>query len=143
MSSYRLLKDFKECEGSVLLGTATFWQGVDVPGTALECVIITRLPFSVPNEPVVEARIEELKRQGENPFLQYQVPQAILRLKQGFGRLIRRKDDFGIVAILDPRIKTRYYGRMFLDSLPPCRHVSSLKEVEAFMNLLQENRLWR
>ena len=135
MSSYRLLKDFKEVEGSVLLGTATFWQGVDVPGTALECVIITRLPFSVPNEPVVEARIEELKRQGENPFLQYQVPQAILRLKQGFGRLIRRKDDFGIVAILDPRIKTRYYGRMFLDSLPPCRQVSSLKEVEAFLNL--------
>ncbi|MBI3008377.1 MAG: helicase c2, partial [Candidatus Omnitrophica bacterium] len=140
MSSYRLLKDFKEVEGSVLLGTSTFWQGVDVPGTALECVIITRLPFSVPNEPVVEARLEELKRQGENPFLQYQVPQAILRLKQGFGRLIRRKDDFGIVAILDPRIRTRHYGRMFLDSLPPCRQVSSLKEAEAFLNLLQESK---
>jgi len=135
MSPYRLLEGFKETEGSVLLGTTTFWQGIDVPGSALECVIITRLPFSVPDEPVIEARLEELKRDGKNPFLQYQVPQAILRLKQGFGRLIRRKDDFGIVAILDPRIKTRYYGKLFLESLPPCRHADSLKDIEEFLNL--------
>jgi ATP-dependent DNA helicase DinG len=133
MPAYRLLEEFKEKDGSVLFGTATFWQGVDVPGSALECVIIARLPFSVPGEPVIEARLEEIRRRGKNPFLEYQVPQAILRLKQGFGRLIRRKDDTGVVAILDPRIKTRDYGRMFLTSLPPCRHTHILKDVETFL----------
>ena len=133
MPRYRLLEEFKKGEGSILLGTNTFWQGVDVPGEALQCVIITKLPFAVPNEPIIEAKIEFLKAQGKNPFLHYQLPQAVILLKQGFGRLIRSKKDRGIVAILDPRLKTRHYGKMFLDSLPRCRMTSSLSEVEEFM----------
>lgn len=130
---YRLLEEFKKGEGSVLFGTSTFWQGVDVPGQALQCVIITKLPFAVPNEPIVEAKIEFLRTQNKNPFLHYQLPQAIILLKQGFGRLIRSKKDKGIVAILDPRLKTRHYGEMFLRSLPRCKETSSLGEVKEFM----------
>jgi len=130
---YQLLEEFKKNEGSVLLGTNTFWQGVDVPGEALQCVIITKLPFAVPNEPIVEAKIEFLKAQNKNPFLHYQLPQAIILLKQGFGRLIRSKKDKGIVAILDPRLKTRHYGEMFLRSLPRCKITSGLGEVREFM----------
>jgi len=133
MPRYQLLEKFKKEKGSVLLGTNTFWQGVDVPGDALQCVIITKLPFAVPNDPVVEAKIEFLKAQDKNPFLSYQIPQAIILLKQGFGRLIRSKEDKGVVAILDPRLKTRHYGRMFLDSLPQCRVTSRLVAVEEFM----------
>jgi len=130
---YRLLEEFKKNEGSVLLGTNTFWQGVDVPGEALQCVIITKLPFAVPNEPIVEAKIEFLKAQNKNPFLHYQLPQAIILLKQGFGRLIRSRKDKGIVAILDPRLKTRHYGEIFLRSLPKCKITSSLGEVRKFV----------
>ncbi|MFH1784136.1 MAG: helicase C-terminal domain-containing protein, partial [bacterium] len=113
---YRLLEEFKSKENSVLLGTTTFWQGVDVPGRALECVIITKLPFAVPDDPVVEARMELLREQGKNPFLEYQLPQAVIMMRQGFGRLIRRNTDIGMVAILDPRIKTRFYGRSFVEA---------------------------
>jgi len=133
MPRYLLLEEFKKSEGSVLLGTSSFWQGVDVPGKALQCVIITKLPFSVPNEPVVEAKIEFLRAQNKNPFLHYQLPQAIILLKQGFGRLIRSKKDRGVVAILDPRIKSRSYGKMFLNSLPQCETTSSLSKVKEFM----------
>ena len=133
MPRYQLLENFKRKRGSVLLGTNTFWQGVDVPGEALRCVIIAKLPFAVPSDPVIEAKIEFLRSKGENPFLSYQVPQAIILLKQGFGRLIRSKEDKGVVAILDPRLRTRYYGRLFLNSLPQCRMTSSLAEVEEFM----------
>jgi len=133
MPRYQLLEKFKEKKGSVLLGTNTFWQGVDVPGDALQCVIITKLPFAVPNDPVIEAKIEFLRSQGKNPFLSYQIPQAIILLKQGFGRLIRSRDDKGMVVILDPRLKTRHYGKMFLDSLPKCRVSSRFAEVEEFM----------
>jgi len=133
MPRYQLLENFKRKRGSVLLGTNTFWQGVDVPGEALRCVIIAKLPFAVPSDPVIEAKIEFLRSKGENPFLSYQVPQAIILLKQGFGRLIRSKEDKGVVAILDPRLRTRYYGRLFLNSLPQCRMTSSLAEVEKFM----------
>ncbi|MBI5573805.1 MAG: hypothetical protein HY919_04550 [Elusimicrobia bacterium] len=121
----------KKSKNAVLLGTDTFWQGVDVPGRDLECVIITRLPFSVPDEPLVEAKMEYLERLGKNPFTHYQIPQAIIMLKQGFGRLIRRKSDMGIVAILDPRVKTRQYGEKFLRSLPECKNVSSIEELKS------------
>ena len=133
MPRYQLLEEFKKDKSSVLLGTNTFWQGVDVPGEALQCVIITKLPFAVPNEPIVEAKIEFLRAQNKNPFLHYQLPQAIVLLKQGFGRLIRNRKDKGIVAILDPRLKTRHYGKMFFRSLPKCKITSNLDEVKQFM----------
>jgi len=129
-SRYRLLEMFKGNPNAVLLGTNTFWQGIDMPGKALECVIITKLPFAVPDEPVVEAKMEFLKSQGKNPFEHYQLPRAIIMLKQGFGRLIRTHQDSGIVAILDPRIKTKQYGQKFLDALPCCRKVHRLCQVK-------------
>jgi ATP-dependent DNA helicase DinG len=118
-----LLEQFRATADAVLFGTASFWQGIDVRGEALRNVIIVKLPFSVPDEPVIEARLEAITRSGGNPFMQYSVPEAIMRLKQGFGRLIRSKTDTGIVVILDSRIKTKRYGRLFLQSLPRCRVV--------------------
>jgi len=111
----QVLRTFEESERSLLLGTSSFWEGIDIPGDQLSCVIIVRLPFSVPTEPVFAARAERLR----DPFLQYALPQAALRLKQGFGRLIRRRDDRGAVVILDNRILERDYGRAFLEALPP------------------------
>ena len=119
----QLLDRFKKEGRAVLFGTESFWQGVDVPGDALQNVIITKLPFSVPDHPLLEARVERIRENGGNPFMDYQVPEAAIKLRQGFGRLIRSATDHGQVVILDPRIRTKRYGKLFLDSLPACRVV--------------------
>ncbi|GHT24214.1 hypothetical protein FACS189419_09010 [Planctomycetales bacterium] len=121
MPRSEMLRRFKEKDNAVLFGTDSFWQGVDVPGKALRNVMITKLPFLVPTSPVTEAKIESIKNRGGNPFGEYQLPTAILKFKQGFGRLIRTKSDAGLIVVLDPRIHTKNYGKQFLDALPKCR----------------------
>ncbi len=119
-SRTRLLNTFRKDTKSVLFGTASFWQGVDVKGPALSNVIITKLPFAVPDEPLIQARLEQIRSEGGNPFVDYQLPEAVLRFKQGFGRLIRSRDDHGIVVILDGRVVRQWYGKRFLQALPEC-----------------------
>jgi ATP-dependent DNA helicase DinG len=116
----KLLEQFKSTPRSVLFGTDSFWGGVDVPGEALSNVIITRLPFAVPDHPLIEAKLELIEERGGDPFTEYSLPEAILKLRQGVGRLIRTKGDRGIIVILDNRIVTRPYGRAFMQALPKC-----------------------
>lgn len=132
MPKHRLIREFTRDVHSVLLATISFWQGVDVPGDALSAVIIDKLPFSSPGDPIVRARIDHCNSHGGNAFVSYQVPSAIMMLKQGVGRLIRSRMDRGMVAVMDHRILTKFYGRMFLGSLPPFRRVTSRQEVQAF-----------
>ena len=117
----KLLEQFKTTPRSVLFGTDSFWMGVDVPGEALSNVIITRLPFAVPDHPLIEAKLELMEARGGDAFTEYSLPEAILKLRQGVGRLIRTKSDHGIVVILDNRIVTKPYGRSFMKALPKCR----------------------
>jgi len=105
----------------VLFGTDSFWQGVDVPGEKLSNVIIVRLPFAVPDQPLLAGRLEQIRELGGNPFFDYQLPSAIIKFKQGFGRLIRSRNDTGIVVILDSRVVTKSYGKKFLAAIPKCK----------------------
>ena len=127
-----LLEEFRLTPNCVLFATASFWQGVDVQGEQLSCVIIDRLPFAVPSDPVVAARIKAIDAEGGNAFFQYQVPSAVITLKQGFGRLIRSLHDRGLLALLDNRILKKAYGRVFVESLPNYRRTTELSRVEDF-----------
>ena len=127
-----LLEQFRESGNGVLLGSASFWEGVDVIGEALSLVVIDKLPFAAPDDPVMSARSEQLRAEGDNPFMSYYLPQAVISLKQGAGRLIRDVHDRGVLVICDPRIASRSYGRVFLDSLPPMRRAEGRQDVEQF-----------
>jgi ATP-dependent DNA helicase DinG len=128
----RLLEEFRAKGNAVLLGTGSFWEGVDVRGEALSCVIIDKLPFASPGDPVLQARIDAMREAGGNPFMEYQLPQAVITLKQGVGRLIRDVSDRGVLVLCDPRLGTKSYGRLFLDSLPPMSKTLKLEVVQRF-----------
>jgi ATP-dependent DNA helicase DinG len=130
-----LLDAFRSTPNAVLLGTSSFWQGVDVQGEQLSCVIVDRLPFAVPTDPVIAARMKAIEADGGNPFAEYQLPGAVLTLKQGFGRLVRSLNDRGVLVLLDPRLQRQRYGRVFLESLPPYRVTQRLSDVQEFFGV--------
>ena len=134
-----LLEEFRLTPNAVLFGTSSFWQGVDVQGEQLSCVIIDRLPFAVPSDPVVAARVKAIDAGGGNAFFEYQVPSAVITLKQGFGRLIRSLHDHGLLALLDNRILKKQYGRVFVESLPPYSRTTDLKKVEEFFGRMSDD----
>ena len=123
---------FRALGNAVLLGTGSFWEGVDVRGEALSCVIIDKLPFASPDDPVLRARAAAMEQAGQNPFMDYQLPQAVIALKQGVGRLIRDPKDHGVLVLCDPRLLSKAYGRVFLASLPPLPLTQSLDDVQRF-----------
>jgi ATP-dependent DNA helicase DinG len=129
-----LLEEFRLTPNAVLFATSSFWQGVDVQGEQLSCVIIDRLPFAVPNDPVVAARIGAINSAGGNAFFEYQVPAAVISLKQGFGRLIRSVKDRGVLALLDNRLLKQRYGKTFIDSLPAYKKTKDIADVDEFFN---------
>ena len=133
-----LLKKFREHGQGVLLGTASFWEGIDVRGEALTCVIIDKLPFASPDDPVLKARIDAMRKEGQNPFMSYQLPNAVLSLKQGAGRLIRDNDDYGVLMLCDPRLYSKPYGRLFLKSLPAMPISRTLDQVQGFFQTLNQ-----
>ncbi|MCG8382014.1 MAG: ATP-dependent DNA helicase [Gammaproteobacteria bacterium] len=134
MPKQELMTEFVTLGNAVLLGTASFWEGVDVRGEALSCVVIDKLPFASPGDPVIQARIEALRKRGGNPFMDYQLPQAAIMLKQGVGRLIRDMQDRGVLMLCDPRLRTKSYGRIFFRSLPPMRQTVEQRDVEQFFS---------
>ena len=127
-----LLQRFRESGNGVLLGSASFREGVDVPGDALSVVVLDKLPFAAPDDPVFEARLDAIRRAGGNPFFDEQLPQAVIALKQGVGRLIRSERDRGVLVLCDPRLLGKSYGKLFLDSLPPFPKTRDVADVEAF-----------
>lgn len=134
-----LLENFRLAKNGVLIATMGFWKGIDVPGSALRLLIIDKLPFAAPNDPLVKGRSDALRRSGEDPFLSLQIPQAVLHLRQGFGRLIRHESDHGVVAIFDRRLTEKRYGKIFLKSLPPCTRTNSLEATRLFIENLGEH----
>lgn len=133
-----LLERFRACGNAILLGTGSFWEGIDVRGEALSLVVIDKLPFASPGDPVLQARTDAMKAQGRNPFAEFQLPQAVIALKQGAGRLIRDVTDTGVLMVCDPRLLSKGYGRMFLDSLPPMRRTRKLDVVRDFFAMLDD-----
>src|SRR5947207_4114895 len=131
----QLLNRFRATPNAVLFATSSFWQGVDVVGEALSCVIVDKLPFASPGDPITAARIDAIRSRGGDPFGEYQVPLAILALQQGLGRLIRHRTDRGVLAVLDPRLRTKGYGRRFIASLPPAPVVHDLARIDAFFSV--------
>jgi ATP-dependent DNA helicase DinG len=127
-----LLERFRELGNAVLLATASFWEGVDVRGEALSCVIIDKLPFASPGDPVLQARIDAVRKRGGNPFFEFQLPQAAIALKQGAGRLIRDGTDSGVLVICDPRLLKKGYGHVFLESMPPMARTREVEDVRRF-----------
>ena len=134
MPRIELTRQFREEKGAILFGLKSFWEGVDIVGEALSLVMIDKLPFDPPDDPVHEARVAQMKARGENWFGIYVLPQAVLRLKQGLGRLLRTRDDRGVMAILDTRLYTKGYGKLVLEALPPARRTASIKDVDRFFN---------
>ncbi len=133
----KLLEQFRQAGNAILLGTSSFWEGVDVRGEALSCVIIDKLPFASPGDPVLQARLEAMRRQGSNPFMEFQLPQAVITLKQGAGRLIRDVNDTGVLMVCDPRLKSKPYGRIFVASLPNMQKTRDITDVEQFYNRIK------
>jgi ATP-dependent DNA helicase DinG len=130
-----LLSKFSKTDHAILLGTSSFWEGVDIRGDVLSCVVIDKLPFAAPDDPVLSGRLQALRQTGVNPFMKYQLPQAVITLKQGVGRLIRDEEDYGVVVICDPRVLSKPYGKTFINSLPNMLRTSNLDDVIKFLEL--------